>query len=170
MHLALGRVVSERGPHQQLRRSITRHRAGEMHAHVHPHAFFVGLWAHGVVRGGCGPESALLKARRGADRSRGPRQPATKCRESSCCPPRLFDLGSLGAPTPVPPYLGLGTCLRDEGSLTFVAQLFGLARCIWECGENVHGFRVLPSQFLVLMRGAIVRALSATLRWAITMR
>jgi len=42
----------------------------------------------------------------------------------------LVDLGSLGAPTPVPPYPGLGTCLRGEGGLTFSAQLFDLARCI----------------------------------------
>ena len=171
MHLALCPLVGERGSHQQPRRLATQARptaqwGAHAHAHAHAHACF-------VVCGGYGHVCALVKAQRGADRSRGggrgTRQLATKRRESSCCSPHLFGLGSLGAPTLVPPHQGLGTCLRDEGNLTFVAQLFYLARCTWECGKNVHGFRDLPSQFLVLMWGAM-RALSAKLRWTTTMR
>lgn len=45
-------------------------------------------------------------------------------------PPCLFDLGSLGVATLIPPHLGLGACLLGEGNIMFVEHLFDLTRCI----------------------------------------
>jgi hypothetical protein len=47
--------------------------------------------------------------------------------------PRSFQLGSLGSPTLVPPHVGLGACLRDEGALAFGDQFLYENRCIRSC-------------------------------------